>query len=223
MARSPESNTQFASEMIARMKDQVERVEIVTPYSFRVFTKSHPPYLVGVVSAVKVGADDVNRVLAVDPSIEFIANIPKAAIWLGSAIQILEERGVAFGPMKHLMAAISGRRDAEPLNNYVHPETHYFQQILVQHKNFQRFVRVTDLIYEVHRKNGAPLLIAGLNEYELSAVTIRTAIASHGLVSIIFATNPNGGPTQEAYEAAESMGIELYEERNAFYHRVHTP
>lgn len=93
MARSPESNTQFASEMIARMKDPVERVAIVTPYSFRVFTKSHPPCLVGVVSAVRVGADDINRILEVDPSVEFIANIPKAAVWQGSAIQILDERG----------------------------------------------------------------------------------------------------------------------------------
>lgn len=223
MARSPEDNTRFASNMIAGMKDRVDSVEIITPYSFRVLTKSHLPCQVGVVSAAQVGADDVNRVLMADPCVEFIANIPKASIWKGAAIQILEERDIAFGPMKGLMSGICSLSDDWSINQYVHPETHYFQQILTQHQNFQRFVRVTDLVYEVHRKNGEPLLIAGMNEYELSAVAIRTAIASHGHVSIIFATNPNGKPTLEAHTAAESMGIELYHERRAFYHRVHKP
>src|SRR5690606_29851321 len=133
-----------------------------------VLTKSDLSCPVGVVSTVQVCADDVNRVLEFDPTVEFIANIPKVGIWQGAAIQVLEERGIAFGPMKHLMSAIRGCRDVWPINHYVPPETHYFQQILIQHINFQRFVRVTDLIYEVHRKNGAPLLIAGMNEYELS-------------------------------------------------------
>lgn len=223
MARSPQSNTEFASACIARMKELVERVEIVTPYSFIAHSRQHSPARIGVLSSGAVTAEDVHRVLEVDPSVEFVVNIPKAAIWQGSAIQILEDAGMAFGPLGHLMKAISGRRNSEPLNDFVHPETSYFRTILSQHSNLYRLVRVTDLIYEFQRKNGPPLLVAGLNEYELAGSTIRAAVAQHGNVSVIFATNPNAWPTSDAYEVAESMGIELFHDRRKFYHRLHIP
>lgn len=223
MARSPQDNTNFASSMIARMTEAVQRVEAVTPYSFLVHTEKFPPARVGVLSINKVEASDVQKLLDADPRVEFIANIPKVGVWQGSAIQLLQEKGIAFGPVKHLMGAISGRRDEEPLNDYEHAETKYFKTILSQHKNLHHLVRVTDLIYEFHRKNGESVLIAGLNDYELTGVMIRAAVAQHGHVSIIFATNPNGGPTPEAYDAANSMGIELYDQRNNFYRRLHTP
>lgn len=223
MARSPQSNTEFASACIAKMKELVERVEIVTPYSFIAHFRQNSPTRIGVLSSIAVTVDDVHRVLEVDPGVEFVVNIPKAAIWHGSAIQLLEEAGVAFGPLGHLMKAIAGRRNLEPLNDFVHPETSYFHTILSQHANLYRLIRVTDLIYEFHRKNGPPLLVAGLNEYELAGSTIRAAVAQHGNVSVIFATNPNAWPTSDAYEVAESMGIELFHERRKFYHRLHIP
>lgn len=205
------------------MKESLERVDIVTPYSFLVYSRRFPPARIGVLSSSVVTAEDVRRMLEVDPAVEFVVNIPKAAIWQGSAIQILEEVGMAFGPLGHLMKAVAGRRDSEPLNGFVHPETSYFRTILSQHSNLYRLVRVTDLIYEFQRKNGPPLLVAGLNEYELAGSTIRAAVAQHGNVSIIFATNPNAWPTSDAYEVAESMGIELFHERRKFYHRLHVP
>ncbi|POD15190.1 hypothetical protein BKM12_24065 [Pseudomonas syringae pv. syringae] len=133
------------------------------------------------------------------------------------------EAGIAFGPIKHLMSAVGGRRDEEVLRDFIHAETKYFQTILTQHGNLHRLIRLTDLVYEVHRKNGPPLLVAGLNEYELAGATIRAAVAQHGQVSVIFATNPNAWPTSDAYEVAQSMGIELFHERRKFYHRLHIP
>lgn len=223
MARSPQSNTEFASGCIAKMQDWVERVEIVSPYSFLAHSRQYPPARIGVVSSPAVTADAVRQVLASDPGVEFVVNIPKAAIWQGPAIHMLEETGVAFGPIGHLMKAISGRRNSETLNHFVHPETEYFRRILTQHTNLCRLVRVTDLIYEFQRKNGPPLLVAGLNEYELGGSTIRAAVAQHGKLSVIFATNPNAWPTSDAHEVAESMGIELFHERRKLYHRLHVP
>ncbi|WP_148192946.1 hypothetical protein [Pseudomonas syringae] len=186
MARSPLNSTEFASALIANMKDSVDRVEIDTPYSFSIYTRRFPTARIGVLSSIQVTADDVQRLLEVDPDVEFIVNIPKAGIWQGAAIQVLGEAGIAFGPIKHLMSAVGGRRDEEVLRDFIHAETKYFQTILTQHGNLHRLIRLTDLVYEVHRKNGPPLLVAGLNEYELAGATIRAAVAQHGQVSVIF-------------------------------------
>jgi hypothetical protein len=129
MARSPQENTQFVCDMIAKMSGVVSRVESVTQYSFLVHTEKFPPVRVGVLSIIKVEESDVQRLLNVDPSVEFIVNVPKAGSWRAAAIQLLQETGIAFGPVKHLMGAISGRRSAEPLNDYEHPETNYFKTI----------------------------------------------------------------------------------------------
>ena len=219
MARTPESNTQFVLAAIQKMADVVQSLEIASPYSFVVTRNQLPTVTVGVISvAPHVERHHVKQVLAIDDTIDFLTNIPKASIWTGEAIHEVKSNNFAFGSMKNLMSSLR----EENVRDWIDAESSFFQRVLRQHNAVVSFTQIADRNYLITRKTGPQLRAVILNEYELSAQTVREAKDIYGDFEIIVATNPNVGPTEEAKRIAPTLNIEQHVLRT-FLGRLNSP
>ncbi len=88
-------------------------------------------------------------------------------------------------------------------------ETEFVERGLSQHDRISSFERVHDRLYRISRSSLPDLIVAMLNEYELTADHLRTARDRYGQFSVAVITNPNGGATSSAEEAAQAMGVEI--------------
>jgi len=131
---------------------------------------------------------------------------PRISDEKGNAILVAEMHGMGWGGLGTLMAAVADG-DAETAQP---KEYRFAQRLLEQHKNVDIAYRIYDEIFRLERKQGDELLVAILNDYEMTADNVRTQYETYGPFDIIYKTNPNGRPTSEAYAAAEALGIEIH-------------
>lgn len=184
---------------------EVQEVETLTPSVLRIARKEDRPFLAGVIAVDRVEPSALEQLLIGGFEIEFIANVPKEALWTGEAIKFALHHSVAWGGFGALLSAISLPNP----NEYINKEFDFVERGL-RHTKVRDLERVHDRKYVVKRSDLNDVTVVLLNEYELTADHVRTARDRYGAFTSIVMTNPNGGPTSSAKQAAESMGACIY-------------
>jgi uncharacterized circularly permuted ATP-grasp superfamily protein len=187
-------------------RQTAERVEIVEPQILKVFRKDKPAFLVATMSEPRVEVESLRHLLDGSHNISFVANIMRESIWTNSAIDFAARKGAAFGGMGDLLSAT----DSMPVvSNFIRKEFAFVERGLRQHTRVQSFERTYDRVYIVKRSPLPDLTVALLHEYDLLADHVRTARERYGHFGVILKTRPNGEVTENAYEAARFMGVEI--------------
>ncbi|MFI5352639.1 MAG: hypothetical protein ACHQZS_06705 [Candidatus Binatales bacterium] len=205
----PEQNADWTGKWVAQRLEgqpEVQEVELLAPQVLRIIRKEHQPFLAGTIASPRVEPSTFEQLLNSSFRIEFVANVPKESMWSGEAIKVASRHSVAFGGMGDLLSAIS----LPDVNLYVRKEFAFVERGLCQHMKVSGIERVHDRKYVVKRRNLSDVSVVLLNEYELTADHVRTARNNYGAFAAILVTNPNGGMTSSAKQAAESMGAQIY-------------
>ena len=205
MARSIEETTAWVAQVMAE-KAGVTATEKVGERSIRISRRDYPPYVAGIVSKSSVSAQDVRDVLASDPTVDIVINVPSQGIWTGSAIEETRAAGVAFGGMADLQSCI-GKEDPKA---HVKPEFAFIERALSQHAKVSGITREADRVFLVHRRGAGDVRVLALYEYELTGEHIRTARERYGQFDLVLISNPNGKPTAGAKSVAEELQVETY-------------
>jgi len=185
--------------------EHVTAVDVLSDQVLRVSRDQHAPFAAGIVSATRVDEDVITPVIESDLDVEIVANVPKESYWTGGALRLARERSIATGAYGDLLRAIR----VPDVRAYQPKETEFIERGLRQHDRISSYERVYDRVYRINR-NGLPsLTVAMLNEYELTADHLRTARDRYGNFSVAVITDPNGGATSSAQEAAQILGIEI--------------
>ncbi|NHR07912.1 hypothetical protein HA052_22215 [Chromobacterium haemolyticum] len=205
MARTIEETTAWVAQTMAK-KQGVLGVEKVGERSIRISREDYPPYVAGIVSKLSVSAQDVRDVLASDPTVDIVINVPSHGIWTGSAIEVTRAAGVAFGGMGDLQSCIA----KEDPRAYVKSEFAFIERALRQHTKVSGITREADRLFLVHRHGAGDVRVLALYEYELTGEHLRTARERYSRFDLVLISNPNGKPTGGAKSVAEELQVETY-------------
>jgi hypothetical protein len=201
---SPTETSAWVAENL-RKASGVLKVEILSDQVLRVSRNKYDPFVAGIVSAKRVQADTVSPLVKPKLGVEIIANVPKEAYWTGEALKLARYNNVATGSYGDLLRVI----DLRDVRAFEPKETQFVERGLRQHDRISSFDRVHDRLYRISRKGLPDLTVVMLNEYELTADHLRTARDRYGPFSVAVITDPNGGATSSAEEAAEAMGVKI--------------
>lgn len=166
--------------------------------------KKYGNCIIGCISSRAVGDEDVSA-LAADGGLDFIVNIPKEALWAGSAIDLLEAQGLGWGGVKDLFSALG----TEHVRGFISKEYLFIERIFREHGSVESYERLSDRVYRLKRRGKDDVVVALVNDYDVTADSVRTAWDRHGPFTDILANNPNCRWSDEANQAAEALGVNL--------------
>lgn len=214
MAQSP---AQFIASGLAR-HDEVAQANAIDDRRVEVQRKKYPDFKVGVVAQGCVTLGVVTE-LAHDQTVDFVCNLPRECVWIGDAIDLVRSQGKAWGGVSDLYSAAARERAAR---DFVRAEFQFIERIFAQHSNVAYVERLYDRVYRLQRRGMAEVDVALVNEYDLTADHVRTAVDRYGPVTDILANNPNCRFTPEAVEASRQLGVKMMMLKN-FMGRLNTP
>lgn len=184
----------------------VEEAEVVEPQIVHVTRNEHDSFSVGTIAMERVEVGAVLPLINGEHEIGFIMNVPSESFWTGEAISAAAERYIAFGGLGDLYRAIR----LPFVGEYENKEFSFVERGLRQHSRVHAYRRLHDRLYRIERLGRSELTVVLLNEYELTADHVRNARDRYGAFDTILITNPNGGPTSSAVQAAESIGADIH-------------
>lgn len=162
------------------------------------------PVLIATMSVETVRATDL-RELCDTNDIEFAMNIKKNALYDGAAIQFSESCPIGLGGLGDLYVATTEKE----YRKYLPKETRFILRGLRQHTAVASVSRLNNRLYRVQKNAGNSTRVLALNDYDLTAETVRDGIERFGSCEIVLASNPNCRPTAESIEAAKHCGVRV--------------
>jgi hypothetical protein len=134
----------------------------------------------------------------------FVLNIPSSTVWRGDAMEVIHDAPAAFGSLGDLGKA--ARLEYPYL--YRDKQWSFFDNGISQHSNVKHVKYLYDRVFEAHRYNGEPLIIAMVDAYNMSAEDIREALKRYKKFDIAVKMTSYGSITSAATQAAASFGAE---------------
>jgi hypothetical protein len=153
-----------------------------------------------------VTADDLDRAIDNQREVNFVVNIPKDSYLSGGALSFAARRGIGIGGVGDLFRALK----MEDVSEYLPPTIQFIERSLRQHDCVERFERLADMYYVIHRKRElGDIQTVFIHEYELTIDHLRAARDRYGQFQMAVKTNPNGGITTSSKEVAEELGCQV--------------
>ena len=84
----------------------------------------------------------------------------------------------------------------------------FFINAIEQHKNVSSVSYVYDTVFRADRRNGASIIVAVIDAYNMSAEDVRNAKARLGHFDVVVKSSSYGSITEQAEAAAQSMGAQ---------------
>lgn len=188
-----------------RKHTHVQTAEALSAHTIQVIRKKLSPVTLGAIARDRVTGDVVSTLFVDTPQIGFVVNAVKRAIIEGEAFAVAKTHNAGIGAYSDLLRALS----MPDVSGYVNPKIQWIERGMQQHTRIKEFLRLDDSRYLITRRERAPVIVMFLEEYEISADAVRTAISRYGSFDAIVKTNPNGSITTQAYSAAQSAGRKI--------------
>jgi hypothetical protein len=168
--------------------------------------ENHPSFTAAIISEKIVARRMIEDIVQAGEDLEFIANIPKQAIWLGDAIALAQDLDIGWGGFGDLISAMSG----EIIRGFQRREYAFVERGLRQHTRVDHLTRIYDRVFKISRRKLGDLTIVLVNEYKLTAEHVRSARETYGGFDAILKTNPNGRTTDAARVAANQLDVGIF-------------
>jgi hypothetical protein len=161
--------------------------------------------MVGAIAKERVTGDVVRALFVEIPWISFVVNATKEAIIEGQAFDVAKTYNAGIGGFGDLLRALN----MPDVSKYINPKTKWIERGMAQHTRVKGFQKLDDSRYLIIRHERRAVIVMFLDEYELSADAVRTAISRYGSFDAIDKTDPNGSITTQARSAAQSTGRKI--------------
>lgn len=185
--------------------DEISEAQVRSDNSVLVKLKKRPlPTLVTTTSREILSAADLPPE-AHQAESEFLINIKSKAAFLADVVALAGQRNFGFGGVGNFYSAC-GSND---LRNFLDNETRFILQGLRQHSAIRSVDRLTSGSYLVQRYVLPSVTVLAINDYDVTAESLRTAIALHGKTDFVLVSNPNSRFSQDAVTASRHSGVKL--------------
>jgi hypothetical protein len=146
---TPAGTTRWVAEAL-RKAEEVSKVDVLDDQVLRVERTKYAPFIAGIVSKLRVSANDIRPLVESKHGVEIIANVPKEAIWTGGAIQLAQESSIATGVFGDLYRVLGESN----VRGFQQREIAFIERGLRQHDRVTGFQREYDKVFRVSRKGG---------------------------------------------------------------------
>lgn len=198
------SATDWVAKKIAEGND-LQLIDQPAPDRLLVSAPGKEAFLVAVIGVRDViTIDHVAPIFLGSENPYFVLNIPSSSLWRGDAIVAIHDAPAAFGSLGDLASA--ARLELPFL--YREKQWSFFENGISQHSNVKEVKYLYDRVFEAHRYNGDPLVIAMVDAYNMSAEDVRGALARYKHFDIAVKMTSYGSITSAASQAAASFGAE---------------
>lgn len=185
-------------------KKEVSDVAWKSESVIEITREAYPPFQAVILRERLVDAAHVEPYLK--SPVAVIANFPKIGRWTGSAIELCESHGMAWGQWSVLLRSL-GNENPETTAN---PEISFNRRALSQHSRVTHVSFLFDHVLLVHHEKGNVFRVGLLYEYDLCGDDVRKAWNSIGPFDLLLKTNPNGSILNDANEVAKHLGIKVF-------------
>jgi len=151
-----------------------------------------------------INEDDV-RTAVEELNCNYIIHIKKTSVIHGSGLSYCQKHGVGIGSLGCALRAISAADFS--LNH--DKEADFILRGLNQHTAVRSVERVTNRIYGIDRSRHRSLRVMAINDYDITADSVRNHIANHGRCDLILSSNPYARESSEADFAAKQLNTEI--------------
>lgn len=196
-------NNAFIKELLMKSQD-VKDATWLSDHLIEIVRHNDPPFQAAILSEKLVKIEHVAPFLSGPASV--VANFPKIGMWTGEAIRGCEDAGKAWGQWGVLLRAL-GRDNPESTEN---PEIAFSRRGLEQHTRVASVDFELDHLLLVRHEKGREFRVALVYEYDLCANDVRVAWEKLGKFDLLLKTNPNGSIFSDAYDAARSLGVLIF-------------
>ncbi len=149
-----------------------------------------------------INISDVQQLFLSNNKPQLIINIPSKTLWSGAAIDFIHSQQSAFGSMGDISLAAK----SNPVGSYRDKNMGYFITSMKQHGNVLNVSYIYDSVFQAKRRVGKDLIVAVINAYNMSAEDVRNTKNRIGQFDVVVKSTSYGSITDQAKEAAESMG-----------------
>ncbi|EOU9559386.1 TPA: hypothetical protein M3A60_001399 [Cronobacter sakazakii] len=193
--------------MVGKLQESkaFEKIEVADNGTLVVITTEGESYSIGAVNTGRITCPELNEYLE-GKEIDFLSVKGGVEFISGDAMKLLEQKEIGVDSFGHIASSL---RTNNPLE-HIDKENFFINRVFKQHSHVSSVERETNKKYRIKRRGMADLVIVAVNDYDMTAGSVRDAIGLHGNCDIVFASNPNGRLTTPAKEAADSIGVELY-------------
>jgi len=197
----------FISWMAGKLQESkgIESAEVKGNGALVVNTTKGETYSIGAISTGRITCPELNEYLE-DKEIDFLSVKGGVEFISGDAMNLLDQKKIGVDSFGHIASALTTSNPHEHLDK----EHLFINRVFKQHSHVSSVERETNRKYRLKRRGMADLVIVAVNDYDMTAGSVRDAVGLHGNCDIVFSSNPNGRLTSQAKEAAESIGVELY-------------
>ena len=92
---------------------------------------------------------------------------------------------------------------------YENPEVRFILRGVSQHNKVSSIKRIDSRRYEIERYSRKKDIILALNDYDLSAESVRNGKELYKDFNIILTSNPNARVTSDAYSVAKDINVRI--------------
>lgn len=198
------SVTDWVAEKLVESKN----LEIVerTPENFLVVRSEGSYTFVVAVLNVKsvIRLSDVEPLFVGTTKPQLVVNIPTKTLWSGAAIDHIHSKSAAFGSYGDVSRAAS----TEDAGSYRDKNMDFFINAMQQHGNVSRVSYIYANVFNADLKAGKSVAVAVIDTYNMSAEDVREARSRFGNFDVVVKASSYGSITNQASEAAKSIGAE---------------
>lgn len=197
----------YISWMAGKLQESkgVENIEVKGNGTLVVVTTEGETYSIGAINTGRITCPELNEYLE-NKDIDFLSVKGGVEFISGDAMKLLEQKRIGVDSFGHIASSLRASNPFEHLDK----EHLFINRVFNQHSHVSSVERETNKKYRLKRRGLADLVIVAVNDYDMTAGSVRDAIGLHGSCDIVFSSNPNGRLTTQANEAAQSIGVELY-------------
>lgn len=190
-----------------KLKDieEVISIEVVGSNFLSVMHSETGKLHIATMSKTRIDADELDSLINGAP-VDFVLNVSKEPYMTRDALQKSDDEGFSIGGLGDAMRAL---RDGN-MAFYVNPEIGFILQGLKQHTRVSSVTRLDNRRFSINRHGLPTVCVLALNEYELTAESVRNAIDAFPKFDAILKSNPNGVISPKSISAALSGGIKIY-------------
>lgn len=187
------------------IEENIDNIELISPNMLRVEHSEHGVFHIATMSLNKIEAKDLQDLIN-GQSVDFVLNVSSEPYLTTDAIELAEKLRFGIGGLGDSMRAL---RNGE-LSQYLNPEVNFVYQGLKQHSRVSSVKRLDNRRFHIERFGLDPVVIISLNEYELTAESIRNAIDKFPSFNAVLKSNPNGDIGDSAYTAAQHAAVAIF-------------
>lgn len=185
--------------------DSAQEISSVSQNLINIKRKKGVEFSAFTMSLINIDYNTVKEICGSHPNISFIVNIKKQYNLSGEAMKYLSSRRISFGGLGDFMR-FCNQKD----NNEIEDKDFTFvARGLRQHDKVSSVERIDNRRLRINRIGLPEVVAIMINDYDITAESVRSAKDLYRDFRVVIKTNPNGQITNEAENVAASLNVDI--------------